>query len=218
MADAFKSLYLKNTELRGWLKYTDNANGWLNINYPVMYSGDNHKYLELDFYQTTNKNGALFFDERNRVNSADDTNRALIIYGHNMASGQMFAGLNQFLNNIEKAKSAPVIQLDTLYERRQYKVFAVMLINNREEDGPRFDYIRTDFADDADFMEQVANMRARSLYDYPVEVKEDDELLILSTCTAKSGAKFDDGRLAVVARRVREGGNRRCKYLRHCTQ
>ena len=159
----------------------------------------------------------MFFDERNRVNSADDTNRALIIYGHNMASGQMFAGLNQFLNNIEKAKSAPVIQLDTLYERRQYKVFAVMLINNREEDGPRFDYIRTDFADDADFMEQVANMRARSLYDYPVEVKEDDELLILSTCTAKSGAKST----TASGRGCPSGtgrGNRRCKYLRHCTQ
>lgn len=108
-----------------------------------MYSGDNEKYLELDFYQTQNKNGALFFDAHNNVDTADAANRALIIYGHNMASGQMFAHLNDFLTNLEKAKSAPVIQLDTLFERKQYKVFAVMLINNREEDGPRFDYIRT---------------------------------------------------------------------------
>ena len=132
MSDAFKALYLQNTELRGWLKYTDNANGWLDISYPVMYSGDNEKYLELDFYQTQNKNGALFFDAHNNVDTADAANRALIIYGHNMASGQMFAHLNDFLTNLEKAKSAPVIQLDTLFERKQYKVFAVMLINNRE--------------------------------------------------------------------------------------
>ncbi|MBO5722538.1 MAG: SDR family NAD(P)-dependent oxidoreductase, partial [Lentisphaeria bacterium] len=40
---------------------------------------------------------------RRVVNSAE-RNRALIVYGHNMASGQMFAGLNQFLGSVNNAR------------------------------------------------------------------------------------------------------------------
>ena len=53
-------------------------------------------------------------------------------------------------------------------------------------------------------MNYVAELRARSLYDYPVDVSATDELLILSTCTNKSQVKVADGRMAVIARRVRD--------------
>ena len=203
---AFKALYAQNDQIRGWLQYKDANKKWLNINYPVMYSGDNEFYLYRDFQKARNKNGALFFDERNNLETPNDTNRVLIIYGHNMASGQMLSPLNKLLNNLSYMRSAPVINLDTLFERRQYKVFAVMLLSTREEDGPYFDYIRTSFASDDDFMDFVANIRARSVYDFnSVDINPDDQLLVLSTCTATSNAKFKDGRCVVVARRVRNG-------------
>ena len=203
---AFKALYAQNDQIRGWLQYKDANKKWLNINYPVMYSGDNEFYLYRDFQKARNKNGALFFDERNNLGTPNDTNRVLIIYGHNMASGQMLSPLNKFLNNLSYMRSAPVINLDTLFERRQYKVFAVMLLSTRKEDGPYFDYIRTSFASDDDFMDFVANIRARSVYDFnSVDINPDDQLLVLSTCTATSNAKFKDGRCVVVARRVRNG-------------
>ena len=207
--DSFKALYAANSDIRGWMRYSDSSGGWLNIDYPVMYSGDNSYYLDHNFQKAKHKDGALFFDERNHIDSPQSQNKALIIYGHNMASGHMFARLNYYLdakNGLNYARSAPVISLDTLYERSEYKVFAVMLLNTRQEDGPYFDYLRTDFAGDADFMDFVANIRARSLFDYgDVDVQPDDELLILSTCTAPSGAKFEEGRCAVVARKVRDG-------------
>ena len=206
--DAFKALYAQNSDIRGWMTYTDTDGSWLDIDYPVMYSGDNSYYLTHNFQKAEHKDGALFFDQRNHIDSPGSENKALIVYGHNMASGHMFSKLNDFLNTtygLSYARSAPVINLDTLYERSQYKVFAVMLLNTRAEDGPYFDYLRTAFTGDADFLDFVANIRARSLFDYgDVDVTAEDELLILSTCTAPSGAKFEDGRCVVVARKVRE--------------
>ena len=52
-------------------------------------------------------------------------------------------------------------------------------------------------------MEHVDALRARSLFDYPVDVIAGDQLLVLSTCTAYSSSKLHDGRLMVIARKVR---------------
>ena len=44
------------------------------------------------------------------------------------------------------------------------------------------------------------------MFDYTeVEVNADDQIVVLSTCTGKSSAHVKDGRLLVVARRVRDG-------------
>ncbi|MDD3693481.1 MAG: class B sortase [Oscillospiraceae bacterium] len=202
--DSFKALYARNQDTRGWFKYTDANGKWLDINYPVMYSGDNEYYLDHDFQKAKNKNGALFFDMRNNLESPDAFNRVLIIYGHNMASGQMLSPLNKFLNNLNYMRSAPLMTMDTLYRRGEYAVFSVMLLSTRKEDGPYFDYLRTSFSSDEDFEDFIANIRARSIYDFNnIDVNAQDELLILSTCTAESKAKFKDGRCVVVARRVR---------------
>ena len=205
--DSMKKLYATNQDLRGYIIYQNTTgNQWLDIKYPVTYSGDNEYYLEHDFNKARNKNGTPFFDERNHIDSKDSQNKVLIVYGHNMASGRMFAKLNDLMRSLYYARTAPTFSLDTLYERAEYKVFSVMLLNTREEDGPYFDYLRTDFSSDADFMNFVANITARSMYDYKdVTVEPSDELAILSTCTAPSGAKFKDGRLVVVARKVRAG-------------
>lgn len=206
MDDAFKNLYPLNTDLRGWISYHSNAsNDFLKIEYPVMYSGDNEKYLTQDFYNNTgNKNGALFFDERNSIESPEDHNKVTIIYGHNMASGQMFSGLNKFINSVYNVRSAPIITMNTLYHRNQYKVFAIIMADADENHTDRFNYIRTQFSSDEDFLNFVNQLRARSMYDFnSVDVQADDDLLILSTCTNPS--TLDEGRLAVIARRVRDG-------------
>ena len=94
--------------------------------------------------------------------------------------------------------------MNTIYEQATYKVFAVMVVNNDAADGEPFRYLRTDFTDDNDFLRFVAEIRARSVYDYDsVDVRADDELLMLSTCNGTSQVHFDDGRTVVIARKVR---------------
>ena len=204
MSASFRTLYEMNNEVRGWLSYhTDSEQDFLDIDYPIMYSGDNDKYLTVDFNGNSNKNGALFFDMRAKLDTAQDTNTSLIVYGHNMASGQMLAGLNKFIGNVNNARVAPTLTMNTLFDQGQYKVFAVVLTDEDAQGYQYFNIRRTKFADDEDFMQYVDQLCDRSLFDYPVDVQPGDKLLLLSTCTAPSSAKIDNGRLTVVARKVR---------------
>lgn len=207
MDDAFKNLYPINTDLRGWISYHANAQtDFLKIDYPIVCSADNKDYLYEDFYHNkNNKNGALFFDYRNKIESPESHNRVTIVYGHNMASGQMFSGINKFINSVYNVRSAPLITMNTLYHRNQYKVFAIVMADEDEKDNRfRLNYLRTVFNDDTDFMNHIDILRAHSLYDFnSVDVRADDDLLILSTCTNRS--VLENGRIAVVARRVRDG-------------
>ncbi len=205
--EMMQELYAINPDFRAWLTYKSTGSDFLQIDYPVVYKGDNDYYLERDFYQSYNKNGTLFFDMNNQYTiSTPIKNRISIIYGHNMISGQMFAQLNQMLGNISNVKAAPTMTLTTFHGTAEYKVFAVVLVDARASNVGRFSYLRTDFTNDIDFLDHVNALRARSLYDFEgVDVTEDDELLLLSTCTNESQSHLKDGRLAVVARKVRVG-------------
>ena len=210
MSEDFKKLYYMNNDTRGVLTYRttgskDLFDGYI-TNMPVVQTTDNEFYLTHDFQKTENKAGALYFDYRNNI-TLGAKNKNLIIYGHNLNSGQMFTRLNQLLTpNKYNARSAATLSLNTLYEQATYKVFAVMVINNDEEDGPIFQYLRTQFADDEDFMRFTDEIRARSIYNFGnVDILPSDELLMLSTCNSKGWVHFDDGRTVIVARKVREG-------------
>lgn len=207
MLASFQKLYDINPDVRGFLDFSATGNrDFLNIHYPVVYSGDNEEYLRKDFYGNRNKNGTLFFDRRNDLASEESENRVLIIYGHNMASGQMFAGLNKLIGNVQNARAAASLTLSTLYEKSEYQVLAVVLADEEEtEEQWRYDFRRTRFSSEEDLLQHIENIRARSLFDYPTDVQEGDELLVLSTCTAYSSAKLKDGRLLVIARKVRPG-------------
>ncbi len=203
---AFKKLYYQNNDVRGWLIYQTTDGSSFDIRYPIVQSADNDYYLFHDFNGVYNKNGTLFFDYRNDIKSPTSENRNTIIYGHNMASGQMFAGLNLLLHSVNYARVAPTFTMNTIYEQAEYKVFAVMLVNNDPANGVPFGYLRTDFADNVDFASFLSEVMARSLYVYgDVDVRPDDEIVTLSTCTDTGLAHFNDGRTVVVARKVREG-------------
>lgn len=48
MLEAFKALYDRNPDVRGWISFhATSKRDFLNIEYPIVYSGDNVKYLKL---------------------------------------------------------------------------------------------------------------------------------------------------------------------------
>ena len=198
----FKKLYYQNHDVRGRLVYSP-----CGVDNMVMYSGDNVYYLNHDFYRNTNKHGSLFFDETNNLNSASANYKSLVIYGHNMASGQMFAGLNQLASSVDVMKRAGCsVTLETLFDTRQYKIFAVVLQDPNSDIAHYYSIQTTSFANNAEFMNYVRGLRARSLYDFNgVDVNESDNILIMYTCSPKSVCGMSEGRLAVVARQVRSG-------------
>jgi SrtB family sortase len=205
MRQQFQELYQINPEVAGWLTYkSQSGDPFLNVELPVVHCDNNDKYLKTGFDGAYSRSGTLFFDANNVI-APNTSNKVNIIYGHNMASGAMFAPLNKFVGNVYRARSAPIIGLDTLYGGAQYKVFAVILSDEDANDAQYFSYLRTAFKNDADFLKYTEELKARSMFDFPVDIQAEDELLILSTCTNPSQSKLKNGRLAVVARRIRSG-------------
>lgn len=81
----FAELKAINDDVAAWLYLPDTV-----INYPVAQGTDNHYYLKHLLDGTYNANGCLFFDCNNSLEFTDDN---ILIYGHHMDSGKMFASL-----------------------------------------------------------------------------------------------------------------------------
>ncbi len=205
MRAAFRNLYDINPDVRGFVEYHASSNNdFLDISYPILYSGNNTTYLTRDFFGKRNGYGALFFDERCCLNTADANNKTLIVYGQNGHGGQMLSGLNALVGNVNNARAAATLTMSTLYETNTYQVFAVVLTDENETGVVHFTTRRTSFSSDEDFIAYVEAARARSLFDYPVEVNSADTLLVLTTNASYSVSKLENGRITVFARLVTE--------------
>lgn len=181
------------------------------IFYPVLQSDDNEKYLNINIKGEPAKAGAIFMDYRNRFDRVIDgklsepNSQNLIIYGHNMANGNMFGNLKQYRNNIHYYGKNPIINLNSNYACYQYKIFAFFIVDAFDKTDTYFDYWnKINFADEGDFYYFVNEAKRRTIRLNDVDVKYGDQLLTLSTCNGIFG-EGKGGRFVVLARRVREG-------------
>jgi len=88
----FASLEAVNPETVGWLKIPQT-----DIDYPVLQTSDNDKYLACSFDLKKSSSGSIFLDYESDSSFNGKNN---IIYGHNMKAGTMFAQITKF-NNID---------------------------------------------------------------------------------------------------------------------
>lgn len=188
--DEYKNLYNSNKRLIGWLKIDDTK-----IDYPVMQTTNNEYFLNHNFNQQSDRNGALFLDKDCDV-LEPSTN--LIIYGHHMKSGNMFGTLDKYSSE-EFYKEHPVIQFDSIYEKGTYEVMYVFRSKIYSEEDVVFKYYQfIDAGSEQEFNSNMQEMAPMSLYDTGVTASYGDRLLTLSTCDYY----VDDGRFVVVAKRV----------------
>lgn len=156
---------------------------------------DNEYYLTHDFYGDERKYGAVFMDEANEIWPQD---QHMILYGHNMKNGTMFARLTQY-STIKYAARNPFIYFDTIYETGTYVVLAAMRLPAKETMTPSFN-IRTFFFGDASFNSFLYAIQERALYVTTVGADANDQLLSLVTCSYNE----DDERFILITRRLRE--------------
>lgn len=84
-----QALIAENADCIGWLSIDGT-----NISYPVMHTpSDPQKYLRRNFYGKYSQSGVPFLDGRCDIQSTN-----LIIYGHNMKNGTMFADLKKYVD------------------------------------------------------------------------------------------------------------------------
>lgn len=190
----FDALLERNPDTVGWIAIPDTL-----INYPVVQTTNNAKYLGTLFTGEKSRAGAVFADANNNM---QELNQNTVLYGHNMGSGRtdMFGTL-LYYNDIKHYSGHRYIQFDTLYERHGWwKIFAVI---NHDLRNKEFDYLKLDFKSQEEFMQWIATALELSLYETDVEICEDDRILTLSTCDGQFYGR--NGRQLIMAVKMNGG-------------
>jgi len=185
----FQELYERNPDIVGWLKIDGTR-----IEYPVMQNQqDAQYYLDHDFDKKKSKSGLPFLDAHSRINGSD----ILLVHGHHMKSGWMFKDLMKYKQE-SFYKEHAVFQFNTLTEKEEYEIIAVILSKVYRKSDDVFKYYQIEkVSTPADFDSYVQNIRKLALYDTGVTPRYGDKLIVLSTCEYST----ENGRLAVVARK-----------------
>lgn len=182
------ALHEENPDCIGWLTIDGTM-----IDYPVMYHPEEENYyLHRDFDGNYNANGCLFLAE----NCEPETSDNLIIYGHHMNSGKMFAALEGYKEK-KFCEEHSLIIYNTLHGKETYQVLAAFATPvYTGNDFPYYAFIKAESKRDYDsFIEAV---KKRSLYDTGVTAVYGEKLLTLSTCEYSQ----KNGRMVVVAKKI----------------
>ena len=194
MMEKYAALYEKNNDLIGWL----DVNCLYRVNFAIV-QGKNNFYMDHDFNRQENVNGAAFLDETSSVWPRDDN---LIIYAHNMKSGEMFGELN-LLQNSEKLNRNPFVSFDTLYEQGTYVPLAVFVCSVVQADDYFQFYVRN-FRSESEFDEYVGRARELSSVRLKTDAQYGDQLLTLVTCYDQENRQ----RFVVLLRKLRDNETR----------
>ena len=184
-----KSLKIKNGDTEGWIKIDGTR-----INYPVMQNGD--FYLHNNFYKKYSISGTPYLASYCNVNSSDN----LIIYGHHMSNGSMFAGLDIY-KTYNGYKNHKYIKFFTLIDGKtienQYEVVGAYKVQPNIEVANIL-YGTTKFRNVEEFNKYKNVLKNKSLYDTGANLNYGDKFITLSTCEYSQ----KNGRLVVVGKLI----------------
>ena len=166
----FEKLKKKNPDTVAYLEVKNT-----NIEYVIVKGENNKYYLNHSFNKEYNIAGWPFADYHNKL---DETDRNIIIYGHNMQDGSMFETLKDTLTKkwYENEDNHEIL-LITEKDKYFYQVFSTYTII------PESYYITTSFSSDKEYLEFLKELKSRSVNKYDVDLSENDKILTLSSCT-----------------------------------
>ncbi|MCL2071762.1 MAG: class B sortase [Oscillospiraceae bacterium] len=195
----------RNEDVAGWVRLGDTR-----IDYPILQGDDNDYYMLHDidgnvclYESCITADYKLIFDG---LNISDN----MLLYGHNSAKGTYFAPLSNFYRttldgSLSYYKKYPVVNIDTLYEESEWKIFATVLMNTQEKFGDVFRFWEyPEFEDEDDFHSYILNVMDRSVLFTDVDIEYGDKIATLSTCLYPYGKEVDT-RCVVFARKIRPG-------------
>ena len=175
----FEELRKMNSDTIGYIEIPNT-----NINYVVVKGKDNSYYLTHNFNKEYNVAGWIFMDYKN---TADGTDKNIVIYGHDVADESMFGSLSKLLDekSLENNENR-IISFITEKEIKKYQIFSIYTIK------PEKYYITTEFKEQ-EFIKFKEKVKERSRFKLEADL-DNKNILTLSTCQ-NYGAK----RLAVHA-------------------
>lgn len=177
---SIQDLISMNSDCFGWISIPGT-----NINYPVMHTpNDPQKYLNRSFYGEYSQSGVPFLDVRC---SKESTN--LIMYGHNMNNGSMFADLCNYVN-YSYYTAHPTVVLETKGNVLAYTIFSVMTVKSDD-----FWYSFTKSMTEKRYNSIIEYAKIHSIYDTGITPVYGQQILTLSTCYGST----KDSRILVLA-------------------
>lgn len=185
--EKYADVYAQNSDFVGWISIDGTK-----INYPVMQSAEPDFYLKHAFDKSYSAYGTPYVQENCDLEQSDN----LIIYGHHMNDGSMFASLCQYESEAFYQEHK-IIRFDTLEDYGEYEIVTVFKTVAYSPEGFKY-YHFVNAECEEDFDEFIAGCQALPLYDTGVTAEYGDKLITLSTCEYSRA----NGRMVVVAKKI----------------
>lgn len=176
----FEALKKINPEVVGWITIEGTR-----INYPFVQGTDNNYYLKRMIDGEHNSSGSIFMDYRNE---ADFSDRNIVLYGHNMNNGSMFADVRKYRTQ-EFYEEHPRVLLMTPQGNKAYDVIAAYVVKTN---GAAW---QMDFESDEEALNWAKKAMEKSAFDSSAVPDAQARFLTLSTCTYE----VDNARFVLVA-------------------
>lgn len=174
---SFQKLHKENPDIVAWIRFDDTDA--VHIDYPILYSGDDEKYLRHDIYGNYRIAGCIFLEGEN---TPDFSDLHSIIYGHNMRISTMFGDLKRYKQTgfYKKNQYFTIYTPDAVY---RYQIFSF-------HDVPADSDIYTiGYQEGNDYQDFLDGLMADSLEDTGVKVKSPARIVTLSTCS-QAGSQY----------------------------
>lgn len=170
----FDRLMGLNSDTVAWIRFQREPSV---INYPVVQGKDNQEYLHRTFSGNENTLGTIFV---NAYNDSGFCDKNTIIYGHRMKDGSMFRHLEDYKDKTFWEEN-PYFYIYTPdgYELK-YHIFSTGVVEDLS------DTYLTQFVSEEEFQNFVDMTKNMAEYDTGIEVKAEDTIVTLSTCTSAS--------------------------------
>lgn len=161
---------------------------------PVLQTNDNDYYLNHTINNKESIYGAIFMDYRINV----DNSKKILIYGHSSTSANIDFNILEKYYEKEYYDKHKYITLTTDKENKIYEIFSVYV------ETTDFSYMNISFINEENYYDHISNLKIKSLYDTDIELKKDDEILILQTCSNHNDyLNYDKRYLLIISRRIK---------------
>lgn len=184
----YQALHHENQDMTGWIRIEGTV-----IDYPVMHTPlDPEYYLYRDFQKESSAYGMIFIDGECRM---DGTSPNLLIYGHHMKNGSMFAEIQKY-DSREFYQAHPLIEFDTLTEQGTYEIIGAFKRPAGELDESFKKMLLAETEED--YQNLMEYIKQWQFYDTNTEAVWPEPLITLTTCEYTQ----KDGRFFVIAKKT----------------
>ncbi|MBE5911489.1 class B sortase [Pseudobutyrivibrio sp.] len=166
-----------NPDVIGWI-YIEGTD----ISYPILYSGDDEKYLRRTMDGESATAGSIFLEGYNLPDFSDSHN---IIYGHNMRNLSMFGQLKYYKSEDTYLDEHKYFQIITADKKYRYEIFSFF-----DTEAASWVYA-VPYSDSEEFGAYIDELKSHSYKKIETtnEVDSADLITTLSTCSS-SGMRF----------------------------